>query len=57
MSGFTRETDVHYLSRGEVDRILARARRMRAEVLRGAMSSGWATLQRSVTRKRAPRHA
>lgn len=60
MSDFTKETQMRFPSHDEVERILARARQMRAAALRHGMLRSWAMLQRVVTRKpgpRAPRHA
>lgn len=60
MSEFTRYTETRAPSRDEVERILARARQMRAETLRRLMAGGWAMLRRSVTRRdpvRPARHA
>lgn len=60
MSEFTKEIEARYPSPEEVEKTLARAREMRAEVMRNAMLSTWAMLQRAITRKDAPakpRHA
>ena len=60
MSDFTRAIGTRAPTHGEVERILAEARRMRAEVIRNAIASTWATLRRAAPRKEAaaaPRHA
>lgn len=57
MSEFTKEIEAYYPTPEEVEKILAEAREMRAQVMRNAMLSTWAMLQRSVTRKGAPRTA
>lgn len=57
MSEFTNEIEARYPTPEEVEKILAEARQMRAEMMRNAMLSTWAMLQRSVSRKDAPRTA
>lgn len=60
MTDFTREIEWRFPTHDEVERILARARQMRAEAMRNGMLSTWAMLQRVIARKgtaRAPRHA
>lgn len=60
MSDFTRAIGTRAPTHEEVERILAEARRMRAEVIRNAIASTWAMLRRAAPRKQAPaapRHA
>ena len=61
MSDFTRHIDARYPTHDEVERILQRARQMRAKAMQNAMISTWTMLQRAVTPKkkktRTLRHA
>ncbi len=60
MSNFSRDNMARAPSHDEMQRILARARQMRAETLRRLAVSGWTMLRRSVTRRHpagSARHA
>ena len=58
MSGYTSKTERYVVTQEEIERITARARQMRADVLRAGMRRSWGMLPRIVTRNESPpRHA